>query len=69
MVRRVIQGSDRPFQVVNAKDFEALVRELRVGGTRDEFVARQIVDDCYRLGKDITNRQHVVEYLVRQVRI
>ncbi len=50
--------------------FQARVRELRAGGMSDDFIARQIVDDYYRATQlSLQEQQHVVERLVRQVKV
>lgn len=45
--------------------FRKRVFELRDKGMEPNYIARQIVDDHYRkTGRDIQNKQHIVEELV-----
>jgi len=41
------------------------VQRLRALGMNDEFVARQIVDDCFRNGLDLRFKQHLVFQLIQ----
>jgi hypothetical protein len=45
--------------------FRGEVQEYRSGGMDDDFIARQVVDDLWRLGVDVTFSQHIIEEVVR----